>query len=1191
MDTNKGIIAWFARNSVAANLLMIILLLAGLGAVLTIKKQAFPEIQLEQVNIRVPYLGAAPQEVESGVIDKIEESIRGVNGIKRIRSTAVEGLGTVVAEIASGYDIQEVMEEIKTQVNSISTLPEQTERPVVYRIRFQSNVLWLSLFGDATEQTLKELAKQIRDEIKKQPGVSKVDVVAARNYEVAVEIPEHRLREYGLTFEQVVSAIRGSSVDLPGGSIRSESGNILLRTKGQAYYQNDFDNIVLVKNADGTRLLLSDIATVTDGFIERARLATFNGQNSVSIRIDAVGEDDTLRIAETVKQYVEKKRTELPPSVSLDYWGDSSYYLQGRLDLMTDNLLMGVLLVLIALTLFLEFRIAFWVMVGIPVCFLGALAMLPLPFFDVSINMISLFGFILVLGIVVDDAIIIGESAYSEIEKRGKSTDAVIAGAKKVAMPATFGVLTTIAAFVPMLMVGGAQSAIWGSIAWVVVLCLTFSIIESKLILPAHIANMDTKPWDPDKGGIYALGRFGSNSLKKIRGAVSRGLNNFIEQRYRPLIEKCIEFRYVTMAAFFAMLILMFGVMSAGFVRWVFFPDVPNDFMQATVQMEEGASNEATVLAIKEIEAALMRVDQQLLSEGEDMVVKHRLVFLNSDTAGQIVVELDKSEGREVDSFEIGRRWREQIPEIPGLKAFKLSNSGFGGGADIALQLRGTNLDNLQKATAELKLALAAYEGVFDIEDNLLGGNDEIVLALKPEADLMGITLADLARQVRYGFYGAEAQRIQRNGEEIKVMVRYPREERRSIGDLENMRIRTANGGEVPFSQIATYTLQPSFSAINRVNGERAVTITAAADKARIEPGKVVAEVRRTVIKELEQKYPGVTGELDGASQDEMDAQRDLMKAAVFALFCIYALMAVPLKSYAQPLIIMSVIPFGLIGAVIGHMVLGLSMSIMSVFGLVALAGVVVNDSLIMVDFVNRARAEGVAIKQAVVQAGTQRFRAILLTSLTTFVGLAPIVLERSLQAKIVIPMAVSLAFGILFATVITLVLIPALYVMLEDVKKFMPRAIQSFSFVLKNYLQYKGRDNQARFWTFWTLKVLVLFGLVMVFTALPWASWLGYSWLSVLKFVPLAYAIAISIPTIAAMSRRLHDANLSGWWLLLLAIPLLGYLIVLCLAMLPTSSKAERFGVADEFALKPTLPTSDSPGAEMAELNPINVK
>ncbi|MCC5451930.1 efflux RND transporter permease subunit [Rheinheimera sp. UJ51] len=1142
MNKETGIIAWFARNSVAANLLMIILLLAGVAAVLTIKKQAFPEIQLEQVNIRVPYLGAAPQEVESGVIDKIEESIRGVNGIKRIRSTAVEGLGTVVAEIASGYDITEVMEEIKTQVNSISTLPEQTERPLVYRIRFQSNVMFLSLYGAASEAALKELAKTIRDEIKKQPGVSKVDVISARNYEISVEIPESRLREYGLTFDQVVSAIRGSSVDLPGGSIRSESGNILLRTKGQAYDQNDFDNIVLVKYPDGTRLTLSDIATVTDGFIERASLATFNGQNSVTVRIDAVGEDDTLQIAETVKKYVETKRNELPPSISLDYWGDSSYYLQGRLDLMTSNLLYGVLLVLLALTLFLEFRIAFWVMVGIPICFLGALAMLPLPFFDVSINMISLFGFILVLGIVVDDAIIIGESAYTEIEKRGKSTEAVIAGAKKVAMPATFGVLTTVAAFVPMLLVGGAQSAIWGSIAWVVVLCLLFSIVESKLILPAHIANMDTKPWDPDKGGIYALGRFGSNTLKKIRGAVTRHLNHFIQQKYRPFIEKCIEFRYLTMAVFFALLILMFGVISAGFVRWVFFPDVPNDFLRATVQMEEGASNEATVLAMKEIEAALMRVDKELLAEGEDLVVKHRLVFLSSDTSGQLQVELDKSEGREVDSNEIGRRWREQIPEIPGLKTFKLSSSGFGGGADIALQLRGSNLANLQLATAELKERLATYEGVFDIEDNLLGGNDEIVLALKPEADVLGITLADLARQVRYGFYGAEAQRIQRNGEEIKVMVRYPQEERRSIGDLENMRVRTANGGEVPFSQIASYTLQPSFSAINRVNGERAVTVTAAADKARIEPGKVVAEVRKTLIKELEQKYPGVTGELDGASQDEVDAIRDLLIAGAFALFCIYALMAVPLKSYAQPLIIMSVIPFGLVGALIGHMLLGLSLSIMSVFGLVALAGVVVNDSLIMVDFVNRARAEGIAIKQAVVEAGTQRFRAILLTSLTTFVGLVPIVFERSLQAKIVVPMAVSLAFGILFATVITLVLIPALYVMLEDAKKHVPKWFRNFMQEFGRYADWRGLTERKAYVHFYMLH-LVMIVVFLIIDAI----------LRTKGMVALTYMLFMYLPVTAATVRRLRNIGWNPWWVLVSFIPTMGRLLVFVICAMPS--------------------------------------
>jgi multidrug efflux pump subunit AcrB len=1040
MDTNKGLIAWFARNSVAANLLMAIILVAGVASLFTIKKQIFPEIVLEQVNIRVPYLGAAPQEVETGVIDKIEESLRGVNGIKRIRSTAVEGLATVRAEIASNYDIQEVMDEIKTQVSAISSLPEQTEKPVVYRVRFQSDVMWLSLYGDADERSLKELAKDVRDELKKQPGISKVEVVGARDYEVTIELSEAKLKQFSLTFDQVVSAIRNSSVDLPGGSIKSESGNILLRTKGQAYNSQDFANILLLTFADGTRLSLNDIATINDGFIDRESLSTFDGKNSVSIRVSAVGNDNTLKIAETVKAYVAKKKQQLPSSVSIAYWGDSSYYLQGRLDLMSGNMLLGAFLVLLALTLFLEFRVAFWVMVGIPVCFLGAMAMLPLPMFNVSINMISLFGFILVLGIVVDDAIIIGESAYSEIEKRGKSAEAVIAGAKKVAMPATFGVLTTIAAFVPMLMVGGAQAPIWGSIAWVVVLCLIFSLVESKLILPSHIINMDTTPWDPDRKGVfYALGRGGSNKLKAVREKIALHLNRFIVQRYQPFVERCIEFRYTTMAVFFALLILMYGVLAGGFVRWVFFPNIPSDFINAQLLMEEGASNQATINAMAEAERALIRVNKQLSTDVDDQIVRHRLVFLNSDTAGQLVVELEKSEGREIDGFEIAKLWREEMPEVPGLKSFKINASagGGGGGADISLQLRGSNLDNLKLATDELKARLAEYAGIYDIEDNLLGGNDEIVLALKPEAHLLGITLVDVARQVRYGFYGAEAQRVQRDGEEVKVMVRYPRSERSSIGSLDNIRIRTKDGGEVPFDTVANYTLQPSFSAINRVNGERAVTISAAADKDNIEPSKVITEMRRTVIPEITAKYQGVTGELDGSSQDEIDAQRDLMKAGVFAMFCIYALMAIPLRSYSQPLIIMSVIPFGLVGAVIGHMVLGLSMSIMSIFGLVALAGVVVNDSLVMVDFVNRAKEEGASVRKAVSQAGAQRFRAILLTSVTTFLGLTPIVLERSLQAKMVVPMAVSLAFGILFATVITLVLIPALYVILEDVKGF----------------------------------------------------------------------------------------------------------------------------------------------------------
>ena len=1033
-QTHKGWLAWFARNSVASNLLMVILLLAGIASVLTIKKQTFPEIQLEQVTIRVAYPGAAPQEVEEGIVDKIEESLRSLNGIKKIRSNAVEGLATVNVEIQSGYDIQTLMNEIKMQVDSISSFPEQTERPVVYNTKFQSNVLWLSVYGDTDQRGLKEFAKDVRDELKKLPGVSKVEVVGALDYEVSIEVSEHKLREYGLTFDQIVAAVRGSSVDLPGGSIKADNGNILLRAKGQAYRQQDFADIVLINRADGTRLLLGDIAQVRDGFVEMESYSTFNGKASVSIKVDAVGEDNTLKIAAVVKDYVLKKKAALPDSMDIDYWGDSSYYLQGRLDLMTDNMLIGALLVLISLTLFLEFRVAFWVMVGIPVCFLGTIALMPLEMFNVSINMISLFGFILVLGILVDDAIIIGESAYTEIEKYGKSAETVIRGAQRVAMPATFGVMTTIAAFIPMLMVGGSQGPIWESIAWVVILCLIFSMVESKLILPAHLIAMDDKPWDPDeKNEIYALGRACSNGLKFVRLKVSGATDRFVYGRYKRAIAWCIEYRYITATSFFAMMVLMIGLMLGGHVRWVFFPNIPSDFINANLTMMEGSSGKATVQAMQQLEAALVKTNEQIIASGEEGLMKHRLTFTQSDTSGELVIELEKSEGRDIDANEFVRLWREQIPEIAGVKTLQIfSSTSGGGGGDISFQLKSKELQQLRLATEELKAAMLEYQGVFDIEDSISGGNDEIVLAIKPQAEALGINLSDLATQVRQGFYGAEAQRIQRDGEEVKVMVRYPKEERRSVGNLENMKIRTASGAEVPFSQVAEYKAQPSYSAINRVDGERSVTISASVDKALAEPMKITKELQEKVLPQLAEKY-GIETALEGASLEEADAMVDLAMGFLLALFVIYALLAIPLKSYTQPLIIMSVIPFGLIGAIFGHMLLGLSVSIMSLFGLIALAGVVVNDSLVMVDFVNQSRREGMPLKEAVIGAGTRRFRPIMLTSITTFLGLAPIVLEKSLQAQIVVPMAVSLAYGILFATVITLLLIPSLYVILDD--------------------------------------------------------------------------------------------------------------------------------------------------------------
>lgn len=1040
-ETQKGLIAWFARNSVAANLLMIIIIVAGLASMLTIKKQIFPELTFNNITIRVLYLGAAPQEVETGVLEKVEEVLEDINGIKKITSTAVEGMATVNIEVLNDYDPQEVMDEVKMRVDSISSFPDQIEKPTVYRQRFQSNVIWMSIYGDLTERGLKELANQTRDELKAISGISKVTILGTRNYEVSIEVPEHKLKEFGLTFEQVVAAVRNSSIDLPGGSIKSDNGNILLRTKGQAYQRSEFENITLLANADGTRIRVGDVAVVNDGFEQGDSFGQFDGKRSLSLRIDAIGNDNTLEIAQSVKDYIAKRKLTLPESVDMDYWADASHYLKGRLDLMTSNMWMGSLLVLLVLALFLEFKVAFWVMVGIPVCFLGALALMPMGFADVSINMISLFAFILVLGIVVDDAIVMGESAYSEVEKSGMSVDSVIVGVKRVAMPATFGVLTTIAAFIPMLMVEGFMGAIFESIAWVVIFCLIFSLVESKLILPAHLARMKVKRREVNKSGRLPL------SLR-IRDSVNKALSNFVEKYYQPFLEKCVSYRYATLATFIGLFIFTIGLLVSGALRFIIFPDIPSDFISAQITMVEGTSDKDTNYSTKQVEKALLAVDEEYFQAFGQRVVQHSLAFNNGPSAGQVFVELAKGEDREIDGFEIVNSWRERVLEMPGVKnlQFQASTNG-GGGGDIAFLLKSKSIEDLTAATKLLKEQLAGFSGVYDVRDSLSGGNDEIVLKLKPEAELLGLTLADLARQVRYGFYGAEVQRVQRDGEEVKVMVRYPEYERHSLGNLENMRVRTATGDEVPFGSIASFDIKPSFATITRVNGERSVTVLAAVDKSTTAPNEVVESMQEDVIPDILARYTTVKTALEGASKDEQDSMADLAKAMIFSMFTIYALMAIPLKSYTQPLIIMSVIPFGLIGAMVGHMVLGLSVSVLSLFGIIALAGVVVNDSLIMVDFVNKARAEGHNIKQAAINAGNKRFRAIILTSLTTFFGLMPIVLEKSLQAKIVVPMAVSLAFGILFATVITLILIPALYVILEDVSDLKRRLLGRLGF------------------------------------------------------------------------------------------------------------------------------------------------
>ncbi|WP_330147422.1 efflux RND transporter permease subunit [Shewanella oncorhynchi] len=1025
MDTQKGILAWFARNSVAANLLMCVLLIGGLFSSILINKEVFPSFELNLLNISVAYPGAAPQEIEEGINIKIEEAIQDINGIKKVTSVASEGVGSITVEVEDGYEVQTILDEAKLRLDAISTFPVNIEKPNISQIKPENNVIWVSVYGDMTLHDMKELAKSVRDDLTQLPAVTRAKVTGVRDYEIGIEVSENKLREYGLTFSQVALAVQNSSLDLPGGSIRAQDGDILLRTKGQAYTGDDFANIVVTTRADGSRVMLPQVATIKDDFEERLEYTRFNGKPAAIIEVTSIDDQNALDIADQVKQYVEQRRATLPANAQLDTWGDMTHYLQGRLDMMMSNMFYGALLVFIILAMFLDLKLAFWVMMGIPVCFLGTMLVMPLEPFSMTINMLTLFAFILVLGIVVDDAIVIGESAYTEVERHGHSVENVIRGAQKVAMPATFGVLTTIAAFIPMLMVSGPMGIIWKSIGMVVILCLAFSLVESKFILPAHLAHMKFKKPGAPKG---FFGHLKANFNDRVQ--------YFIHHSYRNFLERCIKHRYNVVAAFIGVLILSIALVASGKVRWVFFPDIPSDFIQVELEMDEGSSEGNTLKVVQSIEEALYKMNEKMEKDNGYQVVKHSFINMSSRTSAFIFAELTKGEDREVDGVTIAAAWREQLPELLSVKKLSFNASTNDAGGDISFRLTSSDLDELSAASKELKQKLASYEGVYDIADNFSSGSHEIRLKIRPEAEAIGLTLSDLARQVRYGFYGYEAQRILRNKEEIKVMVRYPLEQRRTVGYLENMLIRTPTGTSVPFSTVAQIEKGESYASITRVDGKRAITITANANKNIVEPSKVVQEIQKDYLPQLQAKYPKIQTALDGGSLDEQNAMVGLMQGFFFALFTIYALMAVPLKSYSQPLIIMSVIPFGIIGALFGHLIQGLAMSVLSLCGIVALAGVVVNDSLILVDFVNRAREQGQSVRQAAVDSGCYRFRAIILTSLTTFVGLVPIILERSLQAQIVIPMATSLAFGILFSTVVTLILVPLLYIILDDVKR-----------------------------------------------------------------------------------------------------------------------------------------------------------
>ena len=1039
----KGMIDWFARNGVAANLMMIFIVVSGIIAVTTVREEVFPELELDRINIEVPYLGAAPEEVEAAVTIRIEEAIQGIDGIKEVQSTAAEGMGVVIVELELGADARKVVDDIKSSVDAITTFPVETEKPVIRELTRRRQVTDIAVSGDVDPFTLKATAERVRDELTAIPGITQVDIVSAPPYEISIEVSEVALRRHGLTFDQVADAVRRSSLDLPGGSVRTEGGEILLRTIGQAYRGEEYETLVLWTRADGSRLRLGDVATVIDGFAETDQSARFDGTPTMMVSVFRTGEQSALEIAALVHAYIDEVQTRLPDGLSLTIWQDSARMLSARLSLLLRNGATGFVLVFIVLALFLDLRLALWVSLGIPISFLGAMALMPS--LDVSINIMSLFAFVTVLGIVVDDAIIVGENIFRHQEDHGDGLRGSIEGGQEIAKPVIFAVLTTVAAFMPLLFVPGMMGKIFRVIPLIVIPCLLFSLVESLAILPAHLSHLK-KQGTP---GVW----------RRFQGLFANGLKLFILKIYQPGLELGLRWRYLTAAVGVAMLILTGGMVLGGWTSFHFFPSIEADVMAASITLPQGTPASVTSGAVEKLEVGAARLRARLEDETGQDYFQHIAASVGDQPmasrgggpigptqslaaahVGEVTIELAPSETRAYNSEQLGLLWREMTGPIPEAVDVNFNMSVMTPGDDVDVQLAGPNIDDLRAAADDVKRRLAEYAGVYEISDSFRAGKEEMKLGITPAAETLGLTLQDLGRQVRQAFYGEEAQRIQRGRDDIRVMVRYPRDDRRSLGDLENMRIRTPDGGEVPFSQVAVVEPGRGFASIKRVNRNRAVNVTASVDAAVTSAGQVISDLQARILPEVLAHYAGVFYTFEGAQAEQADAVAGLQRGFILALLMIFALLAVPLRSYVQPIIIMSAIPFGLVGAVWGHFIMGLDVTMMSMFGLVALSGVVVNDSLIMVDFINRKRRLHLDIAVAVREAGVNRFRAILLTSLTTFFGLVPLMTEKSFDAAFMVPMAVSLAFGVLFATFITLMLVPTAYLILDDLERTMRR-------------------------------------------------------------------------------------------------------------------------------------------------------
>ena len=1015
-----GIISWMISNRVTPNLLMIVLIVGGLFMSTKIKREVFPEFELNRVSVNVAYPGASPEEVEQGIVLAVEEAIRGIDGIKEIKATAGEGGAYINAELRDDADSQKVFQDIQQEVDRITTFPVDSEDPVISLQAIKRQVLRLNLFGDVPERSLREVVEQVRDRLLLTKGIDQVKIRGGRDYEIEVAVPIENLRTYNLTLAGIARIIDNASIEIPGGKLETAAGEVLLRVKNRRNWAREFARIPIITTANGTIIYLEDIAEVRESFEDATRFATFNRKPSIQLFVYRIGDQTPIGVSEATHKAMEEIEVDLPPAISWAISGDRSKIYKQRLELLLKNAFIGLCLVLILLGIFLEIKLAFWVTMGIPISFLGGL--LFLPFFDVSINIISMFAFIIALGIVVDDAIIAGENIY-EYRQRGFSRmDAAIEGAKDVATPIAFSILTNIIAFFPLALVPGVMGKIWRVIPVVVVIVFLISWLESLLILPAHLAH-SRKP-NGNKLTIFLGG---------LQQTFGRKVLYFIQYIYGPLLKIILRYRYVTVALLIAILIVTAGYVKSGRIRMILSPRVESDRAVATATLPYGSPAAEMVRVRDQLIDGLEKVAE---TNGKEQLLESVYALIDGNVI-EINGYLTPPATRPLSTGAVTKLWRQTTGPIIGLQSlrFEADRGGPGSGASISVELSHRDISILDQASANLAASLEGFSSVKDIDDGYTPGKVQLNFKVNEWGESLGLTTIEVGRQLRNAYQGAVALRQQRGNNEVTVRVRLPENQRTSEFNIESLLITTPAGTFVPLQEIATVDKGRAYTSISRRDGRRTVTVSA--NVAPIGDSPIIfAALNKTMLPELAATFPGLGYGYQGRQADRKESVSGLVSGFLFALGCIYFLLAIPFRSYLQPMVVMIAIPFGMIGAVFGHMIMDYHLSLMSMMGMVALSGVVVNDSLVLVDYANKKQRKGTAPSQAIQEAGVRRFRPVLLTTLTTFGGLAPMIFETSRQARFMIPMALSLGFGIVFATVVTLALVPCLYLIIEDVKR-----------------------------------------------------------------------------------------------------------------------------------------------------------